>query len=106
MAATHREGRMIEVQGEMRFTDAELEFIAEDEIVEIVPRFRFQEVQLLSGNLGKFEVHSPSPRTENSRDPEDLRGWHAVPRALQPGGRAQGACFHLRATLFGSRWFL
>jgi len=43
---------------EMKFAPTELEFLAEDEYVEIVPRFTFQEIELLSGTIGPFK-----PRT-------------------------------------------
>mmetsp|Transcript_57151 Transcript_57151/g.135723 ORF Transcript_57151/g.135723 Transcript_57151/m.135723 type:complete len:211 (+) Transcript_57151:82-714(+) len=59
MAAVRRDGKMIEAQSEMKFSDAELEFLAEDEQVEIVPRFKFREVQLLTGPCGKFEPMVP-----------------------------------------------
>ena len=35
MAAQRRDGKMIEAQTEMKFSDAELEFLAEDEMVHI-----------------------------------------------------------------------
>lgn len=41
---------------EMKFAPNELEFLAEEESIEIVPRFSFEIIELLSGSVGPFEV--------------------------------------------------
>lgn len=46
----------IKQNGEMCFSAKELEFLAEDEMIEIIPRFSFQEIGLLSGSIGPFQV--------------------------------------------------
>ena len=46
----------IKQHGEMCFSAKELEFLAEDEMIEIIPRFSFQEIGLLSGSIGPFQV--------------------------------------------------
>jgi len=41
---------------EMKFAPNELEFLAAEEQIEIVPKFSFSAVELLSGTIGPFEV--------------------------------------------------
>mmetsp|Transcript_32092 Transcript_32092/g.72091 ORF Transcript_32092/g.72091 Transcript_32092/m.72091 type:complete len:215 (-) Transcript_32092:79-723(-) len=60
--ATHSETKElygIKQNGEMCFSAKELEFLAEDEMIEIIPRFSFQEIGLLSGSVGPFQPMVP-----------------------------------------------
>lgn len=48
------------LDSEMKLTATELEFLAEDEIVNFVPRFKFDQINLIGGSYGPFQPMVPT----------------------------------------------
>jgi hypothetical protein len=50
----------LRLDSEMKMTATELEFLAEDELVDVVPRFKFDALNLIGGTFGPFQPMVPT----------------------------------------------
>jgi GINS complex subunit 2 len=50
----------LRLDSEMKLTATELEFLAEDELVDVVPRFKFDALNLIGGTYGPFQPMVPT----------------------------------------------